>query len=110
MPPFPLMGETCVFLLLLHYRTYGFVASRLRGNSSSQFLSHPIRVLCLYNVLKSSLLVKIRHYYLWHLMMYFMLTYFYHCMSCLNVLQIFPLLLENRARIYAQSRKIIVSL
>ena len=73
MTPVPLIGEPCIyilnmFLLLVHCRTYGFIASNPCNNSLSSFLSHPIRFVRLYNVLTLFWLVTIRHENIWHLL------------------------------------------
>ena len=86
--------------LLGYYRTYGFVASLPHKNSSSHFSSHTIWVVCLYNVILSSWLGIIRHCFLWHFLISFVLTSFYCRMFCLNILQIFALHIELCVRIY----------
>ena len=102
-PPFSMIRETSIFyliLLLVSYCTYGYVVSNIYGNYLSCFLSHLIWVVRLYNVLTLYVLGKIRHYFLWNLLMYFLLMYFDCHISCLNILQIFLLLLEPRVRLY----------
>ena len=80
-------------LLLLHYHTYGFVASHPRENSPLHFLSHPIWVVHLYHVLKLSWLGTFRYDSLCNLLLYLLLIYFDRRISCLNILQTFLLLL-----------------
>ena len=85
--------------LLLYYRTYGFVASHPRENPSSRFPLHTIWVFHLY-IFTLSWMVAIIHDHMWHLLVYFLMTYFNRDISCLNILQIFSLLVEQCVRIY----------
>ena len=89
-----------LILLLVNYRTYGFIASHPRENYSSCFLPHTIWVVFLYYLPTPSWLGTILHDYLWNLLMSFLLTHFDCRISCLNILQIFMLILEQRVRIY----------
>ena len=89
-----------LIMLLVNYRTYGFVASHIRVNYPSRFLSHPIRVVRLYDVMTSYWLGIIRHNTLWNLLMSFLLLYFDLHISCLIFFQIFPLLLEQSVSIF----------
>ena len=65
-----------------------------------QILSHSIWVVRFYDVLTSSWLGTIRHDYMWYLLISFLIIYFDRSIYCLNILQIFLLLLEQRVRIY----------
>ena len=89
-----------LIFLSVNYFTFGIFACHSSDNYLSYFLSRQIRVVRLYDVLMLSWLGTIRHDTLWNLLMYFLQTYFYHRIPCLNIFQIFMLLLEQHVRIH----------